>query len=98
MGNRTAYDKSFKEQAVKLAKETNASKAAQNLGVPENTIRNWIKQSKERPESPFIGSGHKYVSPQDAGKAELLKENRELKRANEILKAALGFFAQNQKK
>jgi transposase len=98
MGNKTAYDKSFKEEAVKMALETSASKAARNLGVPENTIRNWVKRSKERPDNPFIGSGRKYVAPQDAEKAELLKELREVKRANEILKAALGFFAESQKK
>jgi len=98
MGNRTQYDKSFKEEAVKLAEETNQSKAARSLGIPENTLRNWIKNAKERPEAPFIGSGHKYVSEQDAKTIALEKENRELRRANEILKEALGFFAASQKK
>ena len=52
----------------------------------------------ERADNPFIGSGRKYVSAQDAEKAGLLKENRGLKRANEILKEALVFFAVSQKK
>jgi transposase len=54
--------------------------------------------TRERPDNPFVGSGKKYVSAADAEKAALLKENRELKRANDILKEALGFFASSQKK
>ncbi len=98
MGNKTAYDRSFKEEAVKMAMETNVSKAARNPGIPENTVRNWVKRTIERPDNPFIGSGHKYIALQDAEKAALLKECRELKRANEILREALGFFAKSQKK
>ena len=98
MVNKTRYDKSFKEEAVKLAEESNVSSAARSLGLPENTLRKWVKNTKERPDAPFIGSGRKYVSAQDAEKAALMKENRELRRANEILKEALGFFASSQKK
>ncbi len=58
MGNKTTYDRSFKEEAVKIAMETSVSKAVQNLGVPENTVCNRVKRSIERPDNPFIGSGH----------------------------------------
>ena len=98
MSERNKYDKKFKEEAVKLALETNVSAAARNLGIKENTLRNWVNRTKERPDNPFIGSGQKYVSAQDAEKAAFIKEIRELKRANEILKEALGFFAVSQKK
>jgi len=98
MKDRKTYEKSFKEEAVKLAKETNVSKAARSLGLHDNTLRNWIKNANERADNPFIGSGRKYVPIQDAEKAALLKENRELKRANEILQEALGFFAASRKK
>jgi transposase len=98
MKERRIYDRSFKEEAVKLSKETSVSKAARSLGLHENTLRNWINSVNERADNPFIGSGRKYVSAQDAEKAALQKENRELKRANEILKEALGFFAASQKK
>jgi transposase len=98
MATRRSYDRSFKEEAVKLAEETNVSSAARSLGIHENTLRKWVKNSRERPDNPFIGSGRKYISAQDAEKAALMKENRELKRANEILKEALGFFATSQKK
>lgn len=98
MGKGRSYDSSFKKEAVKLAEERNVSQSARSLGIPENTLRNWVVKVKSRPENPFIGSGHKYITSQDAEKAGLLKENRELKRANEILKGALGFFAASQKK
>jgi transposase len=98
MGNKKSYDRSFKEEAVKLAEATNASSAARSLGIHENTLRNWVKSIRERPDNPFVGSGRKYISAQDAEKAALLKENRDLKRANEILKEALGFFAASRKK
>jgi transposase len=98
MEGRRTYDRSFKEEAVKLAEESSVSKAARSLGIHENTLRNWVKIVKERPGSPFVGSGNKYISAQDAEKTALLKENRELKRANEILKEALGFFAVSQKR
>ena len=98
MANKKTYDRSFKEEAVKLAESTNVSSAAHSLGIHENTLRNWVKNIRERPDNPFVGSGRKYISAQDAEKAALLKENRDLKRANEILKEALGFFAASRKK
>jgi transposase len=98
MVTRSKYDKSFKEEAVKLAKETSVNKAARSLGLHENTLRNWVKSTTERADNPFIGSGRKYIPAQEAEKAALIKEVRELRRANEILKEALGFFAASQKK
>jgi transposase len=98
MVSRRKYDRSFKEEAVKLAKETSINSAARSLGIHENTVRNWCKNVTERTDNPFIGSGRKYASAQEAEKAALMKENRELKRANEILKEALGFFAASQKR
>ena len=95
---RKRYDRSFKEEAVKLAEETNVSRAARSLGIHENTLRNWVRKAKERPDNPFIGSGRKYISTQDAEKAAMAKELKELRRANDILKEALGFFAASQKK
>ena len=81
MDKRKKYDKSFKEEAVKMALETNATQAAKNLGISIYTLRNWIENTKFRPDNPFVGSGRKYISAADAEKAALLKENRELKRA-----------------
>lgn len=93
------YEKEFKEEAVRLAEETGTRNAAEKLGVPYYTLAGWRKAKKDTGEYAFISSGHK--RPQ-VGKSDreqqLEKENRELKRANEILKDALGFFVQDRKR
>ena len=81
-----------------MALETNVSQAARNLGISMHTLRNWVENTRYRPDNPFIGSGRKYIPTKDAEMVALQKENKELKRANEILKEALGFFAVSQKK
>ena len=93
------YEKEFKEEAVRLANEVGAKSAVEKLGVSYYTLIDWRRAKYGKGENAFIGSGHK--QPQ-IGKTdheqELERENRELKRANEILKDALGFFAQDRKK
>ena len=48
----------------------------------------------------FVGSGHKRLPTDEKERRilELEKENKEPKRANEILKDALVFFAESRKK
>ena len=61
---------------------------ARELGIGRESLSHWINQ-KESDEGKRPG-----VTSDDAGRiAELERENRELRRANEILKAAAGFFA-----
>jgi transposase len=64
------------------------ARVADRLGVNRETLRNWVKQAE-------IDSGKRAgISTVDAQRiAELERENRELRRANEILKAASAFFA-----
>ena len=61
---------------------------ATKLGINRETLRAWVRQSE-------IDSGQRAgTSTTDAQRiAELERENRELKRANDILKAASAFFA-----
>ena len=87
------YDKEFKDEAVKLAKEIGTQKAAEQLGVPFSTLSSW-RYKKDGPPNLFSDK----IVPQTATEVRLMKENKELKRANEILKEALGFFAKSQKK
>ena len=51
-------------------------------------------------EEAFVGSGNKMMplSEKDRRIKELEAELRETRRANDILKEALGFFAQSRKK
>lgn len=62
---------------------------ARELGINPETLRNWIRQDEadrgERSDRP--------TSTEQTELTELRKENAELRRANEILKAASAFFA-----
>ena len=94
------YEKSFKEEAVRLSDEIGVKKAAEQLGVPYYTLADWRQQRKRYSAQAYVGSGHKRMSagPKEQELYELRKENAELRRANEILQEALGFFAKNRKK
>ena len=97
----TAYDKQFKEEAVRLSDEVGVRKFAEQLGIPYYMLADWRSQRKHQGDTAFIGSGHPY-SPSSEGKTkreiELERENAELRQANEILKDALGFFAKDRRK
>ena len=74
--------------------------AAGQLGIPYWTLTDWRAARKSRGSQAFVGSGHKRQPTDEKERRilELEKENSELKRANEILKDALGFFAESRKK
>ena len=89
------YSKEFKEEALKLSDEIGVKKAAQQLGIQYYTFSDW--QSKR---SAAIKAKKYQMSDDEANKRiiELEKENAELRKANDILKDALGFFAKDRKK
>ncbi len=92
------YPPELRERAVRMVRETIAehggerygvvSRVAKQLGVTTESLRNWVKQAE-------VDSGQRAGTTSEDKRriAELEKENRELRRANEILKAAAGFFA-----
>jgi transposase len=91
------YPDEVRERAVRMVFEIREqsgqqqgaiARVADRLGVNRETLRNWIKQAE-------VDAGKRPgVSTVDAQRiAELERENRELRRANEILKAASAFFA-----
>lgn len=92
------YEREFKEQAVKMATEIGTSNAATDLGIPVNTLYGWIARSKKYGIRAHVGSGYNRDVNQNEEMKRLIKRNKELERANEILKEALGFFAVSQKK
>jgi len=83
---------------MKMASDIGTSKAAQDLGVPVDTLYGWIRKSKQYGERAHVGSGNKRNSATDDEKAQLIRRNKELERANQILKEALSFFVVSQKK
>lgn len=94
------YDSNFKIEAVNLSDEIGPKKAAEQLGIPYNTLSTWRVNRKRLGDQAYIGSGHKRLPLDEKERKihELQKENAELQRANEVLKEALGFFAQSRKK
>ena len=94
------YDKAFKLEALELSDEIGVRKAAEQLGIPYYPLADWRYIRKHQGDSYFVGSGYqrKPVDEKDRRIQELEAELRETKRANEILKDALGFFAESRKK
>ena len=100
------YDKEYKIQAVKLAKEINVSRAAKELRIPEGTIRTWLKNAEIR----ILYLGEKTHTSSEARSvvekfAELRKRIKEqdkeinrLKKENEFLEEASTFFAASRQK
>ena len=93
------YDNSFKQEALELSDEIGVRKAAEQHGVPYYTLADWRYIREHQGASYFVGSGYKrkHVDEKDRRIQELEAELRETKRANEILKDALGFFAESRK-
>jgi transposase len=62
--------------------------ASERLGINPETLRNWVEKAE-------VDSGLRQGTTSDDRKriAELEREVRELRRANEILKAASAYFA-----
>jgi transposase len=64
------------------------TRIARRLGIGAESLRGWVRQAE-------VDGGHRpgVTSEERRRIAELERENRELRRANEILKAASAFFA-----
>jgi len=91
------YPPEMHERAVRLVFETIeasddrhgvVARVARQLGIGQETLRNWVRQAE-------IDKGHRGGTTTEERRriVELERDNRELRRANEILKAASAFFA-----
>jgi len=88
------YPDELRARAVRLYRESDPKpvvrQLAEQLGVHREALRNWIRQDQ-------ADHGLRRDVPTTAELEELRrlrKENTELRRANEILKAASALFAQ----
>jgi transposase len=98
MGRRSKYPREVRERAVRLVFEQQGQHDSQwsaiasvagKLGCTPETLRKWVRQvERDAGERPGLTT-----SERERFK-ELERENRELKRANEILRKASAFFAQ----
>jgi transposase len=86
------YPTELRERAVALALSSDRPLAhiAEELGIHREALRTWVRQAQaDRGERP----GQLTTDEREELK-RLRKETVELRRANEILKAASAFFAQ----
>ena len=93
------YSREFKEQACKLASDPQMGpgRAARKLGVPEATVRMWMKARgllEDRPVAAMAESDDPKVLGQQL--RELREQLRQSEIDKEILKKAAAFFARSQ--
>lgn len=91
------YSPEEKARAVRLVRQLReelgtsqgtVSRIADQLGYGPETVRKWVRQADV--DEGYVGG----VSTEDSERVKALEqENRELKRANAILKSASAFFA-----
>jgi transposase len=97
MGRRSKYSPEVRERAVRMVREHGPEHASQwaaitsiagKIGCTAETLRNWVRQAER-------DSGQRGGLTTDERQRfkELELENRELKRANEILQTASAYFA-----
>ena len=88
---RPPYPEEFRREAIELARISSKSQRqiAEDLGISDVTLRNWIKQAErdagQRPDG--------LSSDEREELARLRRENQTLRMEREILKKAAAFFA-----
>lgn len=97
MTRATRYPPELRERAMRLVREhrdehpsewATIQSVAGKLGLTAETLRKWLRRDEvDRHERPGVTSAERERI------GELEREVRELRRANEILKAASAFFA-----
>ena len=86
------YTAEFKEQAVKHAQAVGIVVAARELGLVEQTLRNWVKAAGA---GKLTAPGAKPVTPEQMELSRLRAENARLKMHVDILKKATAYFAKD---
>ena len=98
MGRPNRYSKEVRERAVRMVLEQRESHAsewsamcsiAEKLGCTPETLRHWVRQAERD-----VGKRPGLTTAERERLKELERENRELRRTNEILRKASAFFAQ----
>ena len=91
MSRPSKFPPELRERAVKLARESqnSISQVARDLGLHPETLRIWVRQDEANDGT----RNDRLASAEREELSALRREVRELRRANEILKAASVFFA-----
>lgn len=98
MDPRARYSPEVRERAVRMVLEQEAQHPSQwaaiqsiasKIGCTAETLRKWVRQAERD-----TGRRPGLTTQERQRLKELERENRELKRANEILRKASAYFAQ----
>lgn len=98
MGRASKHSAEVRERAVRLVFEQSEAHGSQwaaivaiapKLGCTPETLRRWVRQAERD-----AGGRPGLTTSERERLKQLERENRELKRANEILRKASAFFAQ----
>lgn len=88
------YSKEFKEQAIKLSDEIGVKQACAQLGLVYGTLADWRKSYNRK---RILKQKTSEDDPPTEREKKLMKENAELREANNILKDAFRFFVNDRK-
>jgi transposase len=98
MGKPSRFSPEVRERAVRLVREhegehgsewASIRSIAEKIGCTPETLRKWVRQTeRDQGLRPGLSTDERQRLK------DLERENRELKRANEILRKASAFFAQ----
>ena len=95
------YTEEFKAEAVRLGLSIGGNAAAKRLGIPQSTMTNWVRRSREErsssPESAAAVAVKRPVSELEAENARLRRELASAKLDLEIVKKAAAYFAKESR-
>ena len=96
MKKKCIYDRTFKENAVKLSYQREDLKAlAIELGITSKLLYSWRSAYRDNGSESFPGRGNVGVSAEAKQQVQLKKEVERLRKENEILKKALGIISKS---
>ena len=87
------YPPEFREEAVRLAEASERSRreVALDLGIPQSTLNNWVREALGTPPPP---AATPLTGDERTELVELRRRVRTLETEREVLKKAAAFFAQ----
>jgi transposase len=95
---RSTYTAEFKLDVVNQSENCdNISTLASDLGLHPQLVYRWRREFKSDPERSFPGNGVDKQTPQEKEITKLKRELQDVKTQRDILKKAMGIFANHPK-